>query len=103
MFYITFWQKYTAYFDDKEAFQNLMDLVDLPVMRAELIDLLQYRYDQIFLVDEPMDIGFDCPPDIHCTYTVRQILTAFDDEKVMSFCEDVKWLQVMNTDVFLSC
>ena len=77
-----------------------MDLADSPVMLAELIDLLQYRYDQIDLVDEPMDIGFDCPLDVHCTYTARQILTAFDDEKVMSFREGVKWLPAKNTDVF---
>ena len=100
MFYITVWQKYMADFDNEEALQNLMDLADSPVMLAELIDLLQYRYDQIDLVDEPMDIGFDCPLDVHCTYTARQILTAFDDEKVMSFREGVKWLPAKNTDVF---
>ena len=100
MFYITVWQKYMADFDNEEALQNLMDLADSPVMLAELIDLLQYRYDQIDLVDEPMDIGFDCPLDVHCTYTARQILTAFDDEKVMSFREGVKWLPTKNTDVF---
>ena len=100
MFCITIWQKYMADFDNEEALQNLMDLADSPVMLAELIDLLQYRYDQIDLVDEPMDIGFDCPLDVHCTYTARQILTAFDDEKVMSFREGVKWLPAKNTDVF---
>ena len=100
MFYITVWQKYMADFDNEEALQNLMSLADSPVMLAELIELLQYRFDQIDFVDEPMDIGFDCPLDVHCTYTARQILTAFDDEKVMSFREGVKWLPVKNTDVF---
>ena len=100
MFYITVWQKYIADFDDEEALQNLMDLADSPIMLAELIELLQYCYDQIDFVDEPMDIGFDCPLDVHCTYTARQILTAFDDEKVMAFREGVKWLPAKNTDVF---
>ena len=102
MLYITVWQEYIADFDNDEALQNLMDLADLPVMLAELIDLLRYRYDQIDLVDEPMDIGFDCPLDVHCTYTYTawQILTAFDDEKVMSFREGVKWLPAKNTDEF---
>ena len=45
MFYIMIWQKYMVDFDNEEALQNLMDLADLPVMLAELIDLLQYRYD----------------------------------------------------------
>ena len=42
----------------------MMDVANSPVMLAELIELLQYRYDQIDLVDEPMDIGFDCPLDV---------------------------------------
>lgn len=100
MFNINVWQKYVADFDDEEALQNLKDLADSLVMLAELIELLQYRYDQIDFVDEPMDIGFDCPLDVHCTNTARQILTAFDDEKAMAFREDVKWLPAKNTDVF---
>ena len=82
-----------ADFDNEEALQNLMDLADSPVMLAELIDLLQYRYDQIDLVDEPMDIGFDCPLDVHCTYTARQILTAFDDDdKEITRCIIEQWI-----------
>ena len=72
MFYITVWQKYMVDFDNEETLQNLMDLSDSPVMLAELIDLLQYHFDQIDLVDEPLDIGFDCLLDVHCTYTTRQ-------------------------------
>lgn len=30
--------------------------------------------------------------DFNYTHTPRQILTAFDYEKVMTFCKDVKWL-----------
>ncbi len=47
-----------------------------------------------------MDIEVDHLLEVHCTYTARQILTAFDDEKVMSFREGVKWLPAKNTDVF---
>ena len=100
MFYITVWEKYVIDFDSDEVLQNFMDLMDSPVMLSELIDLLKYRYDQIDFVDEPMDIGFDCPLDVHCTYTTRQILTALDDDKVMAFREGVKWLPAKNTDVF---
>ena len=100
MFYISVWQKYMVDFESEEALQNLIGLADSPVMLAELIELLQWRYDQIDFVDEPMNIGFDCPLDVHCTYTARQILTALDDEKVMAFREGVKWLPGKKTDVF---
>lgn len=29
-------------------------------MLGELIRLLQYRFEQIDFIDEPVDLGFDC-------------------------------------------
>lgn len=39
-------------------------------------ELLRYRFEQIDFIDEPVDLGFDCPLDLHCTYTRDQILVA---------------------------
>ena len=43
-------------------------------MLGELQALLQYQYDRIDFIDEPVDVGFDCPLDLHCTYTRDQPL-----------------------------
>ena len=100
MFYITIWQKYIPDFGEDEALEHLYMLVDSPIMLAELIELLQLRYDQIDFIDEPLPVDFECPLDLHCSYTARQILAAFDDEKVMAFREGVKWLPNKKTDIF---
>lgn len=44
-----------------------------------LIDLLQYQYEKIDFIDQPVEVGFDCPLDLHCTYTRDQLLVAIVD------------------------
>ena len=51
-------------------------------------------------IDEPVDLGFDCPLDLHCTYTRDQLLVALDFMKPSTVREGVKWLQEKNIDVF---
>ncbi|WP_373165710.1 hypothetical protein [Agathobaculum sp. Marseille-P7918] len=38
--------------------------------------MFRYRYEQIDFIDEPEDLGFDCPLDLHCTYTCDRLLVA---------------------------
>ena len=83
----------------------IWDYVTLPeckqiTMLSELINLLQYRFEQIDFIDEPVDLGFDCPLDLHCTYTRDQLLVALDFMKPATVREGVKWLPEKNIDVF---
>ena len=54
----------------------------------------------IFVVDKPVDVGFDCPLDLHCTYTRDQLLVALEFMKPSTVREGVKWLPEKNIDVF---
>ena len=47
-----------------------------------------------------MDLGFDCPLDLHCTYTRDQLLMALDFLKPSTVREGVKWLPDKRLDVF---
>ena len=67
---------------------------------GELMSLLQYRFEQIDFIDEPVDLGFDCPLDLHCTYTRDQLLVAMDFMKPATVREGVKWLPEKQLDVF---
>jgi len=71
---------------------NLSALSDSPVMLSELKELLQYNYNHIDFIDEPVAFGFDCPLDLHCTYTKDQILLALGFMKPGTVREGVKWL-----------
>ena len=63
-------------------------------MLGELQALLQYQYDRIDFIDEPVDVGFDCPLDLHCTYTRDQLLVALDFLKPATVREGVSSRQM---------
>ena len=100
MFYITVWGKTADSWDNDSVLGNLYALADSTTLIGELISLLQYRYDQIDFIDEPVDLGFDCPLDLHCTYTRDQLLVAMDFMKPATVREGVKWLSKKQADVF---
>ena len=99
MFYITVWQKSADRWDSDEVLDNLYALSDSPIMLSELIELLQFKYDSIDFIDQPVMLGFACPLDIHCTYTRDQLLVAMDFMNPNSVREGVKWLPEKQIDV----
>jgi hypothetical protein len=68
---------------------------------AELLELLRLRFEQIDFIDEPVDVGFDCPLDLHCTYTRDQLFVALDEMKPENLREGVKWLPEKGLNVLL--
>ena len=100
MFYVTVWGKAAEDWDSDEVLGNLYDLADSPVLLSELIELLKYKFDHIDFIDAPVDVGFDCPLDLHCTYTRDQLLVALDFLKPKTVREGVKWLPDQKLDVF---
>ena len=99
MFYISVWGKSAPTWDDDEVLDNLYALADSPVMLAELQELLRYKLDRIDFIDAPVNLGFDCPLDLHCTYTRDQLLVAMDFMNPSSVREGVKWLPDKQIDV----
>ena len=100
MFYITVWGKAAEDWSSDEVWDNLYALADSPVLLGELIELLKYRFDRIDFIDAPVNVGFDCPLDLYCTYTRDQLLVALDFMKPSTVREGVKWLPDQNLDVF---
>lgn len=100
MFYVTIWGKAVENWSADEVQENLKGLTHSPVLLGELLELLQYNYDHIDFIDRPAELGFDCPLDVHCTYTRDQLLVAMDFLKPATVREGVKWLPEKKLDVF---
>ncbi|PKM78484.1 MAG: NgoFVII family restriction endonuclease [Firmicutes bacterium HGW-Firmicutes-15] len=69
----------------------------------ELMGLLQYQYERIEFVDKPLDLDFECPLDLYCSYTLDQILVALGrhtERKRKHFQEGVLYLPDKGLDVF---
>ena len=69
-------------------------------MMEQLLELLRFNYDRIDFLDQKIDLGFDCPLDLHCTYSRDQILVAMDFMKPSTVREGVKYLPDKKTDIF---
>lgn len=101
MFYVTVWSKAVEDWQDAEVRRNLQALSESPVMLEELQSLLRYQFNRIDFIDQAVDVGFDCPLDLHCTYTRDQLLTAMDHKNPSNMREGVKYLPEKKLDVFL--
>lgn len=100
MFYVSVWLKTADDWNSDEVRNNLQLLSDSTVLLGEMIDLLKYNFDHIDFIDKPINVGFDCPLDLYCTYTRDQLLVALDFMKPSTVREGVKWLPGKNIDVF---
>lgn len=100
MFYVSVFLKTVEDWNAPEVADNLKMLSDSTVMLHELTELLRYKLDKIDFIDKPVEVGFDCPLDLHCTYTRDQILVALDFMKPSSLREGVKWLPEKQLDIF---
>ena len=99
MLHYTIWQKSYRECGFSDLLEGFVRLKNSPVMLAEMMDILCYNYDRIDFVDEQVDLGFDCPLDLHCTYTRDQILVAFDFMKPNTVREGTKYLPDKKTDL----
>lgn len=83
----------------EDVVKSLARLKSNPVLLGEILELLSYNFENIDFVDERVPLGFDCPLDVHCTYTRDQILVAMDFMKPSAVREGVKFLQDKNIDL----
>lgn len=84
----------TANSSDKERNEARQRLVSGEIRFIFVVDL--YNID---FIDQPVPLGFDCPLDLHCTYTRDQILIAMDYMTPKNVREGVKWLPDKQVDV----
>ena len=91
MFYVSIWNK-AADWNSSETVENIESLVKSPTMVNEIIEMLEYNLEHIDFIDSEVQLGFDCPLDVHCTYTRDQLLIAMDYMTPNNVREGVKWL-----------
>ncbi len=100
MLQFTIWQKPYEECGFTYLLEGVQAIKACPVLCGELVALLEYNYSRIDFVDEPVNLGFDCPLDLHCTYTRDQLMIAMDYYQPKTIQGGVKWLSEKKTDVF---
>lgn len=103
MFYYTLYRSEPArngYADVEAAIQLTLAY---PAFREEVMEILRYKLTHLDFVDKPNEFPYACPLDVHCSYSMDQILAAFgywNEEKAPSFREGVKYFEDKQTDIF---
>ena len=101
MFFVTVWQKAMEECSPEDVKKKLEQLAASPVLLAELMELLQYKLNHIDFIDAPVDLPYECPLDVHCSYTRDQLFVGLDFTRPSTVREGVKWLPEKHTDVLL--
>lgn len=85
---------------EPEMAELLRKLGSMPTMICELKQLVSYQLENIDFISEKIDLGFDCPLELHCSYTRDQLLAALD-VRPGTVREGVKWIAAKKIDVFM--
>ena len=103
MMYYTFYNNCPEKENLNSLQEGLERLLKNKTMMAEVKEILKYNYHKLVFVDKRVELGFDCPMDLHCNYTRDQIMAAldyFNGEKKPAFREGVKYFADKKLDVF---
>lgn len=83
--------------------EGINKLLNNKVMMNEACEILKYNFDHLNFVDKKVNLGFDCPLDLHCDYSTDVIMAAFgyyNEEKKPAFREGVKYFEDKGIDIF---
>ncbi|SIM32244.1 type III restriction protein subunit R [Cuniculiplasma divulgatum] len=99
MFQYTVWKKSFDQCGFKSPEEAINRIKSSGPFLDEIIELLELRLDKIDFLDSPVNVGFDCPLDLHCNYTRDQILVAMDIDSPENMREGVKYIPKWKIDL----
>lgn len=103
MFYYTFFRAEPSKLGFNDIEEGIHSVLACPQFKDEIMDIIKYNEEHLDFVDKQHELPFTCPLDIHCSYSMDQILAAFgywNEEKAPTFREGVKYFESEKTDIF---
>ena len=103
MFYYTFHRAAPEKLGLSSIDEGVQRVLSCEAFRAELVDIFQYNLAHLRFVDKSHAFPYTCPLDIHCMYSIDQVLAAFgywNAEQSPTFREGVKYFADEQTDIF---
>lgn len=103
MFYYTFYRAEPA----KQGYAGVEEALEIIMacepFREEVLAIIKYNLSRIDFVDKPHGLTYPLPLDVHCRYSLDQVLAAFgywNEGAAPSFREGVKFFENKATDIF---
>lgn len=104
MFHYTVWQQPIGEAGFVSLADSMRQILRNSRLTQEIIEILTFNLEHLDFADEPVDLGYDSPLDLHCSYSRDQILAAldyFEDDRKPSMREGVVTIRDKNLDAFL--
>ena len=104
MLHYTVWRKPIGALGFSSLEDSVRQLMRNPRLAQEIVDILTFNLDHLDFADEPIELGYPSPLDLHCSYSRDQILAALDyykDNQKPSMREGVVAIKDKNLDAFL--
>jgi len=103
MFYYTLWQDTLEKMNFNIIEDSINKLKEFNTIYQEIISNLEYNLENISFKEERLNLEYHCPLKLHCTYSMAEILAAFEENKLdkkSPFREGVLYLKDKKTDMF---
>lgn len=103
MFYYTFYRAEPTKLGFNDIEEGIHTVLACTPFKDEIKDILNYNVEHLDFLDKKHELPFTCPLDIHCSYSMDQVLAAFgywNEEKAPTFREGVKYFESEKTDIF---
>ena len=65
----------------------------------EMMEIIEYKLSRTDIVDFDIDLGFECPLELHCNYTRDQILVSMEIMNPKIVREGVRYISEKKTDI----
>lgn len=99
MLYVSIWEKPVENFGFINELEGIKEFKKNEPLYDEFLQLLEYCYENINIVTEEVDLGFENTLELHSTYTRTQLLAGLDFLGNYAVSEGVKYLKDKDTDL----
>lgn len=104
MLYYTFFRKDPKKMGFGSIDDGIENVLQEDFVREEVLEILKYNRSRICFVSVKNEYEFTCPLEVHCRYSIGQIMAAFGyftETAAPEFREGVKYFPDKKTDIFL--
>ena len=91
----------------KEGFDSIDEGIESVIgeefIKNEVLEILEYNRNHVSFVAGKNEYEYDCPIELHCSYSTDQVMAAFgyyNENESPVFREGVKYFESRKTDVF---
>ena len=99
MFQYTAWGKSLQESGFRDYVETFTRIRECGPLFNEMMEIMEYQLSRTDIVDFDIDLGYECPLELHCNYTRDQVLVSLGVKNPENMREGVKFIPELKTDI----